>query len=115
MFQLLLMIQHLILGFKNRLHIENYIKTYLDLMGNYYSINQLTINKSKTKFTTIGNAQQIAETKGIKIKIGEEFIICDGNVRILGTLISSDNTLNAAINELVSNLNFRYAFQNIVD
>ena len=95
------------IGLTNRTHIEPYIKTYLDLLHNYYTINTLTINKTKTKYTIIGTAQQVADTRHSTIKIGQDSIHCDGQVRILGMLLSADNTLEAAVNELVSNLNFR--------
>ena len=87
--------------------IEPYIKIYLELMYNYYSINFLTLNRSKTKYCIVGNSTQIAETRNIKIKIDDTFIHCDGTVRILGHLISSDTSLNASLNELISNLNWR--------
>ena len=74
-------------------------------MYNFYTMTLL--NKSKTKFTVIGNKSNVSLTKNLKVRIGNDTISCDGNVRILGTLISADNSLESAVNELVSNLNFR--------
>ena len=95
------------IGLNKRELIEPYIKIYLNLLYNYYTINFLTLNRQKTKFTIIGSAQQIAETRTIKIKIDDKFIHCDGQVRILGLLISSDNSDIAALNELIKSVNFR--------
>ena len=95
------------IGLTNRTNIEPYIKTYLDLLHNYYTINTLTMNKLKTKYTIIGTSQQVADTRRSTIKLGQDKLNCDGQVRILGMLISSDNTLNSAIDELLKNINFR--------
>ena len=102
------------IGIKSRQNIEPYIKTYLDVLYNYYTINCLTLNRSKTKFTVIGNQRQIALTKDIKIKINDDFIYCDGQVRILGHLFSSDNSVVASVNEIIREVNFRIHNLNLV-
>ena len=68
-----------------------YIRLYLEFLLNYYTMNCLTLNCSKTKYTIIGDSKQIAETRSIRIKINQDVINCDGNITILGNLISSDN------------------------
>ena len=95
------------IGTKNFNDITLYIKDYLEILKTFYTINLLSMNKSKTKFTVIGSQTQIAQTKNIKIKIDQTYINCDSQIHILGTLLSADNKMTLAINELVSNLNFR--------
>ena len=95
------------IGLTTRTNIEPYIKTYLDLLHNYYKTNTLTLNKTKTKYTIMGTGQQITETRLSTIKLGQDKISCDGQVRILGLWFRSDNTLSSAVNELVKSINFR--------
>ena len=40
-----------------------YIKDYLEILKHFYTINLLSMNKKKTKFTIIGSPTQISQTK----------------------------------------------------
>ena len=95
------------IGTKILTDIPLYIKDYLEILKHFYTINLLSMNKQKTKFTIIGSPTQVSQTKNLKINLGQDTINCDSQIRILGSLISSDNKLTSNINELISNLNFR--------
>ena len=76
-------------------------------MKNFYKINKLTLNQTKTKFTIMGTGNQINLTKNIKIKIEDQYIKCDSQVRILGSLITANNSIEPQINELIKTLSYR--------
>ena len=77
---------------KDSAQIEAYIKTYLDLIYNHFTMNYYTVDKSEIKITLI-------ELPQYQIKIGNESTHCDGQVKILGHLFNSESNLMASIND----------------
>ena len=67
----------------------------------------LKLNKTKTKFCITGTKSQVASVKDIKIRINDETIQNDTQVKILGFLFNSSNTRHNQINETIKVINYR--------
>ena len=87
---------------------ENYLQLYLQIMENFYNVNRLKLNPSKTKYLITCNKQAKAEIKDWKLTLDKEIIYPSGNVRILGVLFSSDNTFTVYCNNLIAQINYRF-------
>ena len=86
------------IGIKHQHDIIPYIKDYLEVLHKFYTCNMLKLNKTKTKFCITGTKSQVASVKDIKIRINDETIQNDTQVKILGFLFNSSNTCHNQIN-----------------
>ena len=96
------------LGFNNKKIMENYLQLYLKIMENFYNINKLKLNPSKTKYLINCNKSARNEVRDFKLTLDNEILYPDGNVRILGVLFSSDNTYTVYCNDLIAQINYRF-------
>lgn len=77
-------------------------------MKNYYNINKLKLNSDKTKYIINCNKNAKNYIKNFKIKLDNEVINPNGNIRILGVIFSTDNSFTTYCNDLIAQVNFRF-------
>ena len=96
------------IGLNNEIIMKNYLEIYLKIMLNYYNINKLKLNTSKTKYIINCKKSLRPKIKDFKLNVDNENIYPEGNIRILGVLFSTDNSYTVYCNDLISPINYRF-------
>ena len=77
------------------------------MMINFYNLNKLTVNKSKTKAMIVTKDKNLGDFIDFSFDIGEDKIKGVTKMRILGALFDNKGSYESEINELISNITFK--------
>ena len=88
-----------IIAFQDIQDIHNYLSLYIDILQNYYAMNLLKMNKCKT-ILLLASCKK-SENLTLKIKIDNELIISQKQIKILGSQITSDISPVADFNKTI--------------
>ena len=91
-----------VIGFRNIDDISKYLNSYYKLLEKYYGVNMLKINPDKTKLLIICNKKLRNQYDKISFEAGNYTIKQDKYIKILGTWLQNNMSLDKQINYMVS-------------